>query len=533
MRAMHEGYDPDRDILLFAAHVYVTGAKRSPSERAVDDGFETGPENLPEVSYAALGHIHRPQVVRGAKCTARYAGSPLAMDFGEADESKSVVIVDADPGRPVRALPRRLSSGRRLTQFTGTLDELRTFSAEYDGTFFKPVITGEEPDALLSHKIAEIVPDAILVNPAPAREAAADAVMDGDPGEPELPDAFRAYLASEGLSGAAAESTVTAFTHLLNELDDETLPRPRPRNAPRCAGKHLDGGVVKPSRLIVSGMRSYPGTCTIDFTGKRHFAILGRTGAGKSTLLEGFTFGLYGASSWSSKAEEAYELISTGSPSMHVTFEFSVNGRPWRVRRTLYANRKKPQAVLESMAEGGADLRVDNMRAVTEAVTQLIGLDWKGFVSTVLLPQGKFDNLLKANKGDRADILRHVFGINELERVRKHAGVRLERLSAGILDARTARADLLRDPMPSPHRRRWMWSVRVASRKAGASGWPPCARHKGGPPHTSTARPLWTRRHGCCVSAASRMRLSLWPRWPRRRRSSMAKPQSRKRPDAI
>ncbi|MET8631774.1 exonuclease SbcCD subunit D [Streptomyces sp. NPDC004680] len=225
MRAMHKGYDPDRDILLFAAHVYVTGTKRSPSERAVDDDFETGPENLPEVSYAALGHIHRPQTVRGAKCTARYAGSPLAMDFGEADESKSVVIVDADPGRPVRALPRRLSSGRRLTRFTGTLDELRASAAQYDGTFLKPVITGEEPDVLLSHKIAEIVPHAVLINPAPARETAADAVMDGDPGEePDIPDAFRTYLASEGLSGAAAESTVTAFTHLLNELDDETLP---------------------------------------------------------------------------------------------------------------------------------------------------------------------------------------------------------------------------------------------------------------------------------------------------------------------
>ncbi|MER5214739.1 exonuclease SbcCD subunit D [Streptomyces sp. NPDC002838] len=225
MRAMHEGYDPDRDILLFAAHVYVTGAKRSPSERAVDDDFEIGPANLPEVSYTALGHIHRPQTVRGPKFTARYAGSPLAIDFGEADQSKSVVIVDAEPGRQARALPRRLSSGRRLTHFTGTLDELRASAAQYDGTFLKPVITGEEPDALLSHKIAEIVPHATLINPALACEAAADAVMDGDPGEePELPDAFRAYLAREGLSGAAAESTVTAFTHLLNELDDETLP---------------------------------------------------------------------------------------------------------------------------------------------------------------------------------------------------------------------------------------------------------------------------------------------------------------------
>ncbi|MEW2084942.1 SMC family ATPase [Streptomyces sp. NPDC005283] len=203
---------------------------------------------------------------------------------------------------------------------------------------------------------------------------------------------------------------------------------------------------MKPSRLIVSGMRSYPGTCTIDFTGKRLLAILGPTGAGKSTLLEAIIFALYGANSWSNKPEEAYELIANGCPSMHVTFEFSANGRPWRVRRTLYANRKKPQALLESMAEDGTDLRVDNMRAVTEAVTQLIGLDWKGFVSTVLLPQGKFDTLLKANRGDRAGILRHVFGINELERVRRHAGVRLDRLSASILDARSARAELLRNP---------------------------------------------------------------------------------------
>ncbi|MFI0777290.1 exonuclease SbcCD subunit D [Streptomyces sp. NPDC021212] len=225
VEALHKGYDPDRDILLFTAHVFVTGTKRSPSERAVDEAFETPPGDLPVVSYAALGHNHRPQPVQGLKFPARYAGSPLPMDFGEADDSKSVVIVDADPGRPVRVLPRRLSSGRRLANFTGTLDELKAAAAQYDGTFLKPVITGEEPDVLLSQKIAEIVPHAILVKPTPAREAAADAVLDCDPGdEPDLPDSFRAYLAREGLSSAAAESTVTAFIHLLNELDDETPP---------------------------------------------------------------------------------------------------------------------------------------------------------------------------------------------------------------------------------------------------------------------------------------------------------------------
>lgn len=189
------------------------------------ESFEIAVEDLPEVSYTALGHIHLPQAVRSSTLTARYAGSPLAMDFSEANDPKGVVIVDAEPGRPVRVRTRRLSSGRRLAKFEGTLDQLRAEAAEYDGTFLKPLITGEEPDVPLRQKIAEIVPRALIIKPALAREAATNAVLDFNPGdEPDLPDAFHAYLAREGLSGAAAESAVTAFSQLLNEADEETPP---------------------------------------------------------------------------------------------------------------------------------------------------------------------------------------------------------------------------------------------------------------------------------------------------------------------
>ncbi|MFI0777291.1 AAA family ATPase [Streptomyces sp. NPDC021212] len=204
---------------------------------------------------------------------------------------------------------------------------------------------------------------------------------------------------------------------------------------------------MKPLRLIITGMRSYPGTCTIDFTDKRLLAILGHTGVGKTTILEAIIFALYGACSWSKDSKDAYELISKGCPSMHVAFEFSANGREWSVRRTLHADSTtRPKAVLEPLAEGTADMRVDHKVAVTKAVTQIIGLDWDGFVSTVLLRQGKFDTLLKAPRAIRADILRHVFGINELERVRKHAGARLERLNTQINDATRARHRLRPDP---------------------------------------------------------------------------------------
>jgi exonuclease SbcD len=45
------------------------------------------------IDYLALGHLHVPQQV-GGRGTMRYAGSPIAMGFGEAQQQKSVCLVD-------------------------------------------------------------------------------------------------------------------------------------------------------------------------------------------------------------------------------------------------------------------------------------------------------------------------------------------------------------------------------------------------------------------------------------------------------
>lgn len=80
-----------RNVLV--AHQFVTGAVRSDSEEisvggadnvdvSVFDGFD----------YVALGHIHRPQQV-GVK-TVRYCGTPLKYSFSEANQEKSVTVVE-------------------------------------------------------------------------------------------------------------------------------------------------------------------------------------------------------------------------------------------------------------------------------------------------------------------------------------------------------------------------------------------------------------------------------------------------------
>ncbi|MGI8876435.1 MAG: metallophosphoesterase family protein, partial [Egibacteraceae bacterium] len=79
---LEDGYAPDRHVLLYAAHLHVHDAALGGTERSVhvSEHYATRVEALPPVTYAAFGHIHRPQALPGGSVTGRYAGSPIAID---------------------------------------------------------------------------------------------------------------------------------------------------------------------------------------------------------------------------------------------------------------------------------------------------------------------------------------------------------------------------------------------------------------------------------------------------------------------
>ena len=113
---------------ILVAHFMVTGVRVSHSERElhIGDAYTATAQAIPAgPQYVALGHIHAPQSVPGAAVPAEYAGSLLALDFGEAGETKRVVLVDVEPGtprhRPIRADQR---AGARWCAARGTWDEL-------------------------------------------------------------------------------------------------------------------------------------------------------------------------------------------------------------------------------------------------------------------------------------------------------------------------------------------------------------------------------------------------------------------------
>jgi len=164
--ALCAAFDPKMCNVL-AAHLYVSGAKPAGSERqlTIGDLFAVAPQAIPATpQYVALGHVHRPQRVPGVGVPARYAGSLLQLDFGEAGQEKSLVLVDLIPGKPAKVEEIPISVGRRLIDVRATLDELERYRETVDEAFLRVFLVCERPQPGLGEQVREILPNTLEVH---------------------------------------------------------------------------------------------------------------------------------------------------------------------------------------------------------------------------------------------------------------------------------------------------------------------------------------------------------------------------------
>ncbi|KXG43576.1 exonuclease SbcCD subunit D [Tepidibacillus decaturensis] len=122
---VHQWFQSQRSIFrantvnLAMSHLFVQGGQASDSEIEIQVGgaYTVNPIHIPDFfQYIALGHLHRPQDVKGTLSLTRYAGSPLAYSFSEANHKKSVTIFDVNPNDSVQPYEIYLSSGKLLIQ---------------------------------------------------------------------------------------------------------------------------------------------------------------------------------------------------------------------------------------------------------------------------------------------------------------------------------------------------------------------------------------------------------------------------------
>jgi exonuclease SbcD len=152
-------------VNLVLAHLLIDGARVGTGERALHLGQIYGltAEDLPgHVQYIGLGHLHRPQEVL-APARTFYSGSLLELDFGELEQDKRVVLVDAKPGRAAAIESVPVTAGRRLRDVRGTLAELQKLADDVGRDYLRVAVKTEGPVPGLAEQVRELLPNAVEV----------------------------------------------------------------------------------------------------------------------------------------------------------------------------------------------------------------------------------------------------------------------------------------------------------------------------------------------------------------------------------
>ncbi len=221
LSAMTEPFRPDR-VNVLLGHLFTDGAIPGGGEHQITIGIEyaVSPSRLPATaSYVALGHVHRPQAVRGAPSPTRYAGSLLQLDFGETEQTKSVTIVEARPNRPAKVREVALSAGRRLLDVEGTLDAVLDKGGSLKDAYLRVFVDTEGPVPGIAERIRDALPNAVDVQ---LRYERAEPEDEGRPLSSLQPrDQFVSYYRREHGVEAAPHDLMSAFDEVLDAVHQE------------------------------------------------------------------------------------------------------------------------------------------------------------------------------------------------------------------------------------------------------------------------------------------------------------------------
>lgn len=203
-------------VNLLMAHCDVAGAIHSGSERVATLGndWAATPQAFPSrAHYVALGHIHRPQRIAAASAPTEYAGSPMQLDFGEIGESKTFVVIEAEPGLPARISRVAYEQSKQLGDFVGTWSELEARADDlrrFGYLRVRVILDAPEPD--LNRRVRKLLPNVVSVDrtePEVQTPQAADRPIVTAPPK----DHFSAFYRREHQREASIE-TLTLFDEL-------------------------------------------------------------------------------------------------------------------------------------------------------------------------------------------------------------------------------------------------------------------------------------------------------------------------------
>ena len=205
---------------------------------------------------------------------------------------------------------------------------------------------------------------------------------------------------------------------------------------------------MRPLHLSLQAFGPFSGSERIDFTRLGRyplFLINGPTGAGKSSVLDAICFALYGATT-SSERDPGQMRCDFSAPNLltEIVLEFALANKRYRIRRVPTQERPKARGegitVHDSQAQlwehDGLDfttlLVAKKVNEANKYIIDLIGLTLEQFRQVIILPQGKFRDLLLADSRDREKIFGQLFQTGIYKRIEEQLRLRSADIIAAV-----------------------------------------------------------------------------------------------------
>ncbi len=196
--------------------------------------------------------------------------------------------------------------------------------------------------------------------------------------------------------------------------------------------------------LAISGFGPFAGEEAIDFDrlgSAGLFLLAGPTGAGKTTVLDALCYALFGETTGEGQAKGSIDgrsgaelrcTRSTADRKTKVDLAFSVGGRTYRVERNPEYERaalrgggiarEAAKAVLYRRTDAAAETPGEwepiatKVRDVNERVHDVTGFTADQFRRVIVIPQGRFRDVLVSSGEAREELLKRIFGTDSYER---------------------------------------------------------------------------------------------------------------------
>jgi exonuclease SbcC len=223
---------------------------------------------------------------------------------------------------------------------------------------------------------------------------------------------------------------------------------------------------MKPLRLVMDAFGPYAGKQLLNFAelgGADFFLIHGPTGSGKTTLLDAMAFALYGETSGAGRTgtQMRSQQATMGNETV-VSFDFRVGENFFRVerkpeqevakKRGAGSTRRAPEASLWKGSSAGFDPGsgeagwtpvTSQPGRVTQEIERMLGFSSEQFRQVILIPQGRFREVLEANSQKREEILETLFGTQRFSRLTERLRSQAQAMERKATEGETIKKALL------------------------------------------------------------------------------------------